>query len=595
MKTTLGDTERFANSMRLRLLHVGRRKGTLVWALVCALFGVYTPTVIRSKNGAVSSENILCSEAGVEVLREGGSAVDGAIATALCIGVTNMYSSGIGGGGFMLLRSKKGEYEYIDFREAAPKKAFTDMYKNDPTKAQVGGLAVGVPGELRGFEAAHKKYGILPWKRLFQSAIRISREGWRVTPILAKRIKVKADSSVYKIFNIEYKKSSKEVIMRDPSFGEVFAPNGTLLEQGDVIKRTKFAHTLEAIAEEGASLFYEGRIAKSIVETVTKSGGILTLEDMKSYQAESRPPLYGHYHGKKIVTTPAPASGAVLLSILNIVEGFNFAASGKTPLNAHRLVEAMKFAYGQRTFYGDPMDPIFRNITEIEKKFSQKSYADLVRANISDATTFEPSHYNPQFDVKEDHGTMHVSVLTADGDAVALTSTVNLIFGARIMDKETGIILNDEMDDFSIPDVPNAFGLSPSPYNFIQPFKRPLSSSVPVITEMNGFVECIAGASGGSRIITATLQVLLNMLDFGMNVGEAVAEPRLHHQLSPNEVEIEFLVSQELVKYLSAKGHAVKVFPQDITITGVEAIHRLPNGIIEAASDSRKGGVSAGW
>ncbi|KAI8853371.1 nucleophile aminohydrolase [Chytridium lagenaria] len=520
-------------SVGMRIRIAGKRRVALAWTLVLALFGISTcvylfdvkinvvdtPTIIQAKNGAVSSENVLCSDAGVDILKEGGSAVDAMIATSLCIGVTNMYSSGIGGGGFMLLRSKTGDYEYIDFREAAPKAAFTNMYKDDPLKAQIGGLAAGVPGEIRGFEVAHKKYGKLPWKKLFDGAIRISRYGWNVTPMLAKRMKI--------------------------------------------------------IAAEGAAVFYEGRIAEKLVATIQKSGGILTMDDMKNYKAEVREPLFGYYHGRRIVTTPSPASGAVLLSILNILEGYNLPASGKTALNAHRLVEAMKFAYGQRSYYGDPIDPVFRNISKIEDKFSQKSYAALVRANISDARTFEPTYYSPKFDVKEDHGTMHVSVLTKDGEAASLTSTVNLIFGARIIDADTGIIINDEMDDFSIP--------------------IPLSSSVPVITENNGVVEFVGGASGGSRIITATLQVLLGVLDFNMNIGEAIAEPRLHHQLLPNQIEIENPFSEHVAAFLESKGHEVKRYPPGFTVTGVEAIHRRSNGIIEAASDARKGGISAGW
>ncbi|KAJ3107195.1 hypothetical protein HDU97_004615 [Phlyctochytrium planicorne] len=578
--------------MAVRLVF-GRRRFISAYLLATTLLALYgiiylshvslkpyqqSPIVVKAKNGAVSSENVLCSDAGVDILREGGSAVDAAIATSLCIGVTNMYSSGIGGGGFMLVRSTNGTYEYIDFRETAPQKAFKDMYNDDPQKAQIGGLSVGVPGEIRGFEVAHKRHGKLPWKRLFQSAIKISRDGWTVTPMLAKRMQ-----------------SSKDQILNDEAFREVFAPKGTLLQVGQTIKRTTLATTLETIADEGAQVFYEGKIAELLVETTQRSGGILTLEDMKGYVAEIRKPLVGYYHGQKVVTTPSPASGAVLLSILNIIEGYNFRATGKTPVNLHRLVEAMKFAYAQRSFYGDPIDPIYKNITRIETDFISKDLSERIRANISDEKTFEPNHYNPSFDTKEDHGTMHVSVLTSEGDAVSLTSTVNLIFGARVMDKTTGIILNDEMDDFSIPGVPNAFGLPPSPYNFIHPKKRPLSSSVPVMTERNGDIECVSGASGGSRIITSTLQVVLNMLDFQMDVGQAVGEPRLHHQLFPHELEIENAVPQSLEAYFRSRGHALKRLAPDLTYTGVESIRKRPDGLIEAASDARKGGVSSGW
>ncbi|KAJ3116848.1 hypothetical protein HDU96_008629 [Phlyctochytrium bullatum] len=493
----------------------------------------YVPRLVRAKKGAVSTENVLCSDIGVDILKQGGSAVDAGIASSLCIGVTNSYSSGIGGGGFMLIRGKNGTYRYVDFREAAPRKAFVDMYKEDPLKAQVGGLAVGVPGEIRGFEWAHKHYGKLPWKTLFQPAIKVCRDGWRANAMLAKRVEVGL-FWIAKGHNLTA--SAKDYILADKTFAEVFAPNGTLITEGQIVRRERLAKALELIAEEGPSAFYEGDIARSILETVEKNGGILTKNDMKNYQVEIRDALIGYYHGTQVATTPSPASGAVLLSILNILEGYNLPMSGNTPLNIHRITEAMKFAYAQRGYYGDPADPIYKNITELEHEFSGKKVASTIRGKLSDSKTFDPPHYDPGHYNDEDHGTMHVSAMTADGEAVSITSTVNLIFGARIADPDYGIILNDEMDDFSIPGVPNAFGLAPSPYNFIHPFKRPLSSSVPVITEINGRLDSVAGASGGSRIITSTLLVLLGMLDFNLDVARAIGLPRFHHQLFPNEV-----------------------------------------------------------
>ncbi|KAJ3409223.1 hypothetical protein HDV05_004555 [Chytridiales sp. JEL 0842] len=531
------------------------------------------PVLIVAKNGAVSSENPLCSKAGVEILKEGGSAMDATIATSLCIGVTNMYSSGIGGGGFLLARSANGSIaEVIDFREEAPAAAFTDMYKDNPKKAQIGGLAVGVPGEIRGFEVAHKRFGRLPWERLFQYAIDISENGWAVTPTLAKRI------AAYQNW-----------VLTDPVARDIFAPEGVPLVEGQIIKRKRLAATLRKIAKGGAKAFYEGSIAEQLVKTTVAAGGILTMEDMKKYQAklnnEVIKPLVGYYHGRKVITAPAPCSGAVLLSILNIIEGFNFPVEGRTPLNIHRLVEAFKYAYAQRAFYGDPIDPIYQNISTIEKIFLNKDISSHLRSNISSVTTFDPLHYQPKFDIKEDHGTMHVSVLTSEGDAVTLTSTVNLVFGAQLMDPETGIILNDEMDDFSIPGVPNAFGLAPSPYNYIHPRKRPLSSSVPTIIETNGEIEFISGASGGSRIITSTLQTLVNMMDFGMTLAEAVKDPRFHHQLLPNEVTVEYDFDGGLTKTLEEKGHKITRLPEGMTLTGVESIRRLPDGRIEDVSE----------
>lgn len=226
-----------------------------------------------------------------------------------------------------------------------------------------------------------------------------------------------------------------------------------------------------------------------------------------------------------------------------------------------------------------------------------KERAGLIRANISSSHTFEPDHYEPQFDIIEDHGTMHVSVLTASGEAVSLTSTINLVFGAQLIDSATGIILNDEMDDFSIPGVPNAFGLPPSPYNYIYPFKRPLSSSVPTMVERDGQIQLVTGASGGSRIITSTLQTILNVIDFDMDIAKATKEARLHHQLFPNELQVEYEFSSEVIKILQIKGHKVVRYPPGFTLTGVESICRSagPDGLITASSDMRKGGISAGF
>ncbi|KAJ3324532.1 Dynein heavy chain 1, axonemal, partial [Blyttiomyces sp. JEL0837] len=527
----------------------------------------YDPVHIKAKNGAVSSENSLCSNAGVDMLKQGGSAVDAAIATSLCIGVTNMYSSGIGGGGFMLLRSANGSYEYIDFREEAPAEAFTDMYNSNPKDAQIGGLSVAVPGEIRGFELAHKRHGKLPWAKLFQSSIEICEQGWHVTAMLEKRMK-----------------GASELILRDAEFRGVFAPNGVLLTAGQLIKRPKLGKALRRIAEFGPDEFYVGEIAKSLVNTTQSAGGILTMKDMSSYQAKMHDPLVGFYHGRRVITTPAPSSGGVILSILNILEGFNLQMEGVTGLNIHRLIESWKFGFAQRSLLGDPIDPIYTNISQIEQAMLQKENAAVIRKKISSSKTFDPDYYSPKFDILDDHGTMHVSVLTAGGDAVSLTSTVNLIFGAQIMDPEFGIILNDEMDDFSIPGVPNAFGLAPSPYNFIHPFKRPLSSCVPVMVEKDGEIEIVSGASGGSRIITSTLQNIVSMMDFGMNVAEASKQPRLHHQLSPNEIMVEYEFDAQISKYLEARGHKINRMAKGTVVTGVESVRRLDDGTIEGSS-----------
>ncbi|KAI9101997.1 nucleophile aminohydrolase [Phlyctochytrium arcticum] len=506
---------------------------------------------------AVASENVLCSDIGASLLKKGGSAVDAAIGTAICSGVTNMYSSGIGGGGFMVIRDKNGDSKFVDFREKAPAASTFDMYVKDPKKAQFGGTGFGVPGEIRGFETAHKLYGKLPWSELFLDSIKLCMDGFVVSDTLVSRMNYVPD-----------------LMLNNTAFREIFAPDGKILEKGQILKRVNYGKTLQEIADVGPSAFYEGRIAESMVKTARADGGIITLNDLKEYNATIQDTVEGWYHGQKVITAPPPTSGPVLLSVLNIMEGYNLQGEG-------RLIESYKHAFAQRGYYGDPVDTIYTNITQISKLFMEKQTAYQIRQNISDSKTFEPDHYKMPFSMVEDHGTMHVSVLSEEGEAVSMTCTVNLLFGGQIMDQETGIILNDEMDDFSIPGVPNAFGLEPSPYNFIQPGKRPLSSSVPTIVERNGKVTHVIGASGGSRIITATVQALSDMLDYNADPATALAHPRLHHQLLPNIIAAEWNTDPNIISELQARGHNVTILPEKFYLSGVELIRRYEDGTIK--------------
>ncbi|CAG8502504.1 8218_t:CDS:10 [Paraglomus occultum] len=531
--------------------------------------------LIIAKNGAVASEEIHCSNIGVDILKAGGSAVDAAIASQLCIGSINSFSAGIGGGGFMIIRGTDGKTEVIDFRETAAGAANKTMYSKQPELAKYGGLSVGVPGEIRGFELAHKKFGKLPWKSLFEPSIKMNRDGFTVPPELARRIQI-----------------FKELLKKDEGLAELYMPNGTLLVEGDLLKRENLADTLELIATEGADVFYNGSIANALVDKIQQEGGILTLEDFASYNPIVREPVVGYYHGRKISTAPAPASGPALINILNILEGYELKVDGPTQVNVHRIVEALKYGFARRTELGDPD---FVNNTANMAEMLTKDFASLQRGNISDDTTFDPEYYNPRFDVQETHGTTHVSVMDKDGQAIALTSTVNLVFGSLVLDQKTGILLNDEMDDFSIPGTPNFFGLYPSPFNYVAPAKRPLSSSVPAIIENNGEVEMVLGASGGAKIITATLQAIINVYDFNMNILKAIDAPRVHHQLLPNQVIIESGYPQELIEGLVLRGHNVTVVDISQGMSEVQAVMRFKDGLLNAASDFRKNGMAAGY
>ncbi|KAF9374942.1 hypothetical protein BGX21_003989 [Mortierella sp. AD011] len=535
-----------------------------------------TPTLIKGKYGAVASEEIHCSEIGVQVLKDGGNAVDAAIASCLCIGTVNMFSAGIGGGGFMTIRLPNGTAEVIDFRETAPAGASPNMYKKDPILAQKGGLSVAVPGEIRGLELAHSRYGKLPWERLFAPSVKMARDGWAIGPELAKRLQL-----------------YKTMMETEPDWSKTFAPNGTVLREGQWIKRGALADTLETIGRKGADAFYTGPIAQSMVDYIKVNGGILDMDDMKSYKPLLKEPMVGYYQGRKIYTTPAPTSGPVLISILNILERYDLGRFKQNAnVEAHRLVEAMKFGYAQRTELGDP------DFTDLETKIQSmlsKDTASLIRANISDSRTFPVEYYNPHWGSIETHGTTHMSTVDRDNMAVALTSTVNLVFGSKLLDPKTGIILNDEMDDFSIPGTPNYFGLRPSPYNYPEPGKRPLSSCVPTIVERDGQFELALGGSGGSRIITSVLQTMLNIYNHEYNVMEAIEAPRLHHQLMPHVVDIESGFSPSEINFLLTRGHNVTVSDILLAKAEVQAVMRGADGLVYAASDSRKHGIAAGY
>ncbi|KAI9264485.1 gamma-glutamyltransferase [Sporodiniella umbellata] len=443
--------------------------------------------IITGKQGAVAVELKECSDAGLDILKKGGNAVDSAIASALCIGVVNSFAT-VSYGGFMLIRLPNGTYEFIDFRETAPAKSHKNMFDSDPMSAQRGGLSVAVPGEIRGFELAHKRHGKIPWADLFSSAIRVAEEGFKVTDLLYGKLL-----------------SSKKWIESSAGFSEVYAPTGVIARSGDIIKRPALGRSLRKIATQGPSIFYEGILAQTMVNATQAAGGILTMEDMRDYKPLIRSTISTTYHGKKVITCSAPTSGPILLSVLNMIEPYNFSKEGPTDLNIHRVIESLKFGYAFRTEVGDPE---FLYNEERMKEIISKEWSDIVRKNISDDKTHEPLYYGPKYELNDPHGTMHLSVVDKDGGAVSLTSTVNLSFGAKFMDPISGIIMNDEMDDFSIPGVPNNFGLYPSIYNYAEPGKRPLSTITPAIVENeDSTLDLVVGGSGGSQILTATLNV----------------------------------------------------------------------------------------
>ncbi|KAJ4504505.1 hypothetical protein HRR90_007681 [Exophiala dermatitidis] len=526
--------------------------------------------------GAVASESNICSHIGIDLLRQGGNAADALVGTVFCIGVVGMYHSGIGGGGFMIVRSANGSYEFIDFRETAPAAAFQDMYNNNTNASIFGGLASGVPGEVRGLAHLHDNYGKLPWKQVMQGAIKTARYGWTVNADLVRYMKSANASALVPNFLVD-----------DPNWAIDFAPNGTLVGLGDTITRKRYADTLEAIAERGPDAFYEGPIAEATIAALQAQNGTMTLEDLKNYTVAIRPPANITYRGYRLFSCSAPSSGEVALSTLKILEGYSdFFADGQTNLSTHRLDEAIRFAYGERTNLGDPS--FVANLSEYQAEMLTDETAAQIRSKISDYTTLNVSSYDPSgIESLETPGTSHVVAADASGLAISLTTTVNLLFGSNLLVPETGVIMNNEMNDFSIPGSSNAFGFVPSPSNYIRPGKRPLSSISPTIVEYpDGSLYYVIGAAGGSRIITATIQNLVHVLDQNLTVPEALAQPRLHDQLIPNQVSFEYAYNNETVAFMKSRGHNVTwIAPGQSTAQG---LRRLSNGTFEAAGEPRQ-------
>ncbi|KAJ6000862.1 Gamma-glutamyltransferase [Penicillium waksmanii] len=485
--------------------------------------------------GAVASESSICSQAGTKILQKGGNAADAMIATVLCVGTVGMHHSGIGGGGFALVHDKDGSFEFIDFRETAPSAASQDMYDVNANLSIYGGLASGVPGQLRGLEHIHTKYGVLPWNSLVQPSIQLARYGFQVTQDLVANM-IKATTG------------TEDFLTQNPSWAIDFAPNGTRLGLGDTMTRRR------------------------------------------NYTVAIREPLQIDYRGWKITSTSAPSSGPVTLSTLKIVEGYDdFFSPGMTNLSTHRMDEAMRFAYGQRTLLGDPS--FVQGVDEYQKRMISDNTSREICSRISDFHTQDVSAYDPDnIDIINTPGTSHIVSADYSGMAVSLTTTINLAFGSHVIVPETGVIMNNEMNatsDFSIPNVDNAFGYVPQASNYIKPGKRPLSSITPtIVTHPNGTLYFVVGAAGGSRITTATIQSLIHALDQDMPPHEALAQPRLHDQLIPNQVTFDWGYDNRTVNYMCSLGHNATWVAQGQS--QVQALRRLPNGTFEAAGEPRQ-------
>ncbi|KAJ4913390.1 Gamma-glutamyltranspeptidase 3 [Raphanus sativus] len=503
---------------------------------------------IESENGVVAADDGRCSEIGASFLRKGGHAVDAAVATTLCVGVVNPMASGIGGGSFLIV-SQDSKAEAFDMRETAPLAASKDMYKNDANAKSMGALSMGVPGELAGLHEAWKRYGRLPWKPLFKPAIKLARDGFIVAPYLGRAISTH---------------SSK--ILNDKGLRSIFSRNGQVLKPGDTCYNRELARSLETVSELGPEAFYNGTVGEKLVRDVKTMGGVMTMDDLRSYRVRVTDAMAVDVMGYTIHGMPPPSSGTVgFPMVINILDSYSelYTASG-SDLGLHRLIEAMKHMLAARMDLGDPE---FVNVTNSINQMLSKPNAEEIRKRILDNTTFPPEYYLSRWSQLRDHGTSHFCIVDGDRNTVSMTTTVNYPFGAGVLSPSTGILLNNEMDDFSVPEITTPDHLPPAPTNFIEPNKRPLSSMTPLVITKEGELVAVLGGSGGTNIIAAVIQVFLNCFVLKMKPLEAVASARVYHKLVPNVVRYENFtaingdhigVSRDSKMFLEEKGHELE-------------------------------------
>jgi gamma-glutamyltranspeptidase/glutathione hydrolase len=552
---------------RLNLLFV--TAAALALALPAAADAA-SPTPVGAEHGMVVSAHHLASKAGIEVLKGGGNAVDAAVAVAYALSVTFPEAGNLGGGGFMTVRFHDGRTAFIDFRETAPGAATATMYLDAngnpvPERSRRGYLAVGIPGTVAGLELARAKYGTRPRAALMADAIRLARDGFVLDQGDADMLADAAD---------EFRK--------DGPSAAIFLNRGQPWKPGQRLVQTDLARSLSLIAKGGTTAFYNGPIAAKIVAASKGGGGILATKDFATYKARELKPLECDYRGYHMISAPPPSSGGVVLcETFNILEGYPIGELGfHSAAGTHLLTEALRRAYHDRNL--NLGDPSF--VTVDTTHFIDKAYAAQLRQGI------DPNKATPSASLggigggREGQNTTHFSIVDKDGNAVSLTYTLNDWFGAHVTAAGTGILLNDEMDDFSAkPGAPNMYGLVEGPNNAVAPGKRPLSSMTPTIVTRDGQLAMVVGTPGGSRIPSAVIETISNMIDFGMTVTEAVDAPRIHHQWLPDEIGYErFGLSTDTVAKLEAMGH--KVVPMDYgnhvaaILVGAPAIGAKPLG-----------------
>ncbi len=530
---------------------------------------------VYAQHGMVASQEAMATKIGVDILRQGGNAVDAAVAVGFALAVTLPEAGNLGGGGFMIVHmAKSGETVAIDYREKAPAKASRDMFLDaegnaDPELSRWSGLSTGVPGTVAGLALAQKRYGAMSLAEVMAPAIALAESGVIVTPGLAEELQ-----------------ASHDTFAKYPSTAAIFLkPDGSDFQAGDRLVQADLANAMKAIAKDGPDAFYRGEIARLIAAQMARSGGLITDGDLAQYQAVVREPVEGSYRGYDIFSMPPPSSGGThVIEILNILEGYPIGTLGfGSAETIHLMAEAMKRAYADRSQYLGDSDFVDVPV----KGLTSKAYADTLRATIDQDHATPPAEIKPGNPLPyESDQTTHFSVVDKDGNAVSNTYTLNFGFGSGLVAEGTGILLNNEMDDFSAkPGVPNAYGLIGGDANAVAPEKRPLSSMSPTIVLKDGQTFLVTGSPGGSRIITTVLQVIMNVIDHGMNVAEASAAPRMHDQWLPDELRVEEGFSPDTLKLLEEMGHKVVV---KTTMGSTQTIMRRGDGALFGASDPRR-------
>jgi gamma-glutamyltranspeptidase / glutathione hydrolase len=548
------------------------RRGAVLLSL--ALCG---PLIARqpehARHAMVVAGDALAADAGVKILQNGGNAVDAAVAIGFALAVTYPYAGNLGGGGFMLVRFANGRSTFVDFRERAPGKASRDMYldsQGKPTRESIEGWrSSGVPGTVRGFELAQKKYGRAKWDVVLAPAIELASKGFPVSYELGEMLK------------------GSRNLAQDPESARIF------LQNGDVLAQPELARTLERIAKLGSKDFYEGDTAKLLADAMSKNGGLITLADLKNYEAVERAPLTGKYRNYDVITAPPPSSGGIgILQMMGMLDGSGYQKSGAGSAAAiHTVAEVMRRFYADRSEYlGDPDFFKVPVAGLLDPAYIRKRWASI-----------DPNHATPSAQVlpgrpagSESSETTHYNVVDAEGNAVAVTYTLNGGFGNGITVPGAGFLLNNEMDDFSAkPGAANMFGLVQGKSNAIQPGKRPLSAMTPTILLRDGKLFMVVGAPGGSRIITAVLETILNVIDFGMNAQEAVDAPRFHHQWQPDRLYLEKGFSPDTIALLKTRGHTID--ESGGSVSSVVEMIVNDQGWLQGAADGRRPGKAAGY